>query len=121
MRSINNYLYRSMLVFPVFLTLILVSCSKEQVQQDEQPENGDKEAYPIVVQVSGMYCTLCSSNIERSFKELDEVEAVTASVSEKQVKIRLKDNRALTKVRITNIIADAGYEPGKFIKYPEDS
>jgi|GEM_PF-3369337 copper chaperone CopZ len=113
----NSYLalFLTSILFVGFLT----NCSDAKTKT-MSTEYTDSQ-FPIVVKVNGMYCSLCSKNVERYVSELNEVDSVLASASEKRVRIKLKKDMMLTRKKISEIISEAGYETEVFIKHPENT
>ena len=106
----------TLLSFSLFYTILFASCNNNDTNKT-QVKLADTN-FPIVVQVKGMYCQICSKNLERYVSELNEVDSVYAST---KVRIKIKDGYELTKKKISDKISEAGYEAEVFIKHPENT
>lgn len=63
----------------------------------------------VVVNVNGMVCSFCTSNIEKRFKKDEAVKEVVVNLDEKKVYLSFKDKASLTDEQITSHIKKAGY------------
>jgi mercuric ion binding protein len=67
----------------------------------------------VTVAVKGMVCGFCAQGIEKKFSAQPAVEKVKVSLSDKQVKLTLKDGQDISDELIKQILADAGYNVEK--------
>lgn len=63
----------------------------------------------VKVTVNGMVCAFCAQGITKKFKAEPSVEAVDVKLSDKLVKLGLKDKQDLSDERIEEILKDAGF------------
>ena len=63
----------------------------------------------VSVKVNGMVCAFCGQGISKKFKAEDSVEKVDVSLTDKLVKLSLRDNKQISDERITEILKDSGY------------
>lgn len=63
----------------------------------------------VVVNVNGMVCSFCTSNIEKRFKKEKAIKDVVVNLDEKRVYLNFKHNSTLSDEQITSNIRKAGY------------
>ncbi len=63
----------------------------------------------IKIGVNGMVCGFCAQGITKKFKAEPSVETVDVNLSDKLVKLNLKENQDISNDRIGEILKDAGY------------
>lgn len=66
----------------------------------------------IVMEVNGMYCSNCGSNVERSLRRLNGVEQVAVHLEEGEAKIWVEAPETLGDTLLQQTVTEAGYEPG---------
>ena len=62
------------------------------------------------VTVKGMVCAFCAQGIEKNFNAQPEVAGIKVSLENKQVLLRFKEGKTLSKEKITELLKDAGFE-----------
>lgn len=64
----------------------------------------------IEVSVNGMVCAFCAKGIKKKFFEHESVSGIDVSLSDKIVKISLKEGMKLEDSEIEELIKDSGYD-----------
>ncbi len=67
----------------------------------------------INVKVNGMVCGFCAQGITKKFSSEASVQSVDVKLSDKRVKLILKDDQNISDGRIKELLSDAGYNVEK--------
>lgn len=67
----------------------------------------------IKVGVNGMVCSFCAQGITKKFKSEPSIDRVDVKLSEKLVKLTLKDSQDIPDQRIKEILQQSGYNVEK--------
>lgn len=63
----------------------------------------------LKVDVNGLVCAFCATAIEKTFKAVDGIKAVTVDLDARVVTLTAEDGKAPDDATITSAIEDAGY------------
>jgi mercuric ion binding protein len=64
----------------------------------------------VQVKVKGMVCSFCAQGLTKKFKAEPAVETVKVTLSDKLIRLTLKDKQTMADEKIKKIIEEAGYD-----------
>ena len=71
--------------------------------------NANAQVQRVIIQASGLTCSMCSNAINKSLRSLDIVEEVQANIQESKFEIRFKPNAVVHFDDLKNKVENAGF------------
>lgn len=71
------------------------------------------KATEVNIKVNGMVCGFCAQGITKKFTAEPSVQSIDVKLTDKQVKLVLKDNQNISDERINELLSDSGYNVEK--------
>ena len=103
-------------LFALALLTTLAMSSTTLAQDDKLIEDPD-----IVIEIAGLACPFCAYGIEKRLKKIDGIEELSVLLEEGKVQVRLEDGATVSRERVEEAVADAGFEAKSIVFVNEKS